>query len=187
MEMTAKDLRSKVGAALACVGPRGDRDDHLSGQAKGPIGGRGSGSRAADGRGCASYSRWTRPAARPCSKGPYVSLSHPFPEGATVETLVAEACSTRTSANASRPNRRSTATRNWPSAPSPRAKPRSSSPAPAPARRSGVHAAKAYRHWLYWPRTPAIAVLTREVMWLGQVVGFQLWTVKGSETPLPAP
>jgi len=39
----------------------------------------------------------------------------------------------------------------------------------------------------YRPRTSVIAVSAREVMGLGQVVECRLWTVKGSETPLPAP
>ena len=111
MEITAKDLRSKVGAALACVDrgetvtitylgkPRArlvgvdpDQELPMAGDARATLAGR-------------------DPQLAPAQKGP-TSAFHPFPEGATVETLVAEACSMRASANASRPNRRSTATRN---------------------------------------------------------------------------
>ena len=71
----------------------------------------------------------------PLLKGPYISLSRPFRQGASVESL--QACCTLTCVNASRPKSRiCTAIRKKPFGPSLRAAPRWSPQALAPAKRS---------------------------------------------------
>ena len=73
----------------------------------------------------------------PLLKGPYVSLSRPFREGATVEALVAEGLlHPHLRERVPRASPRCTAIRSGPFVPSPAAGPRWFPPAPALARRS---------------------------------------------------